>query len=73
MQLRLDTDETFRAVFDTAPIGMALLRPASARSAMAGFDHLLLPVLLMFGGICLAFGVALAVAFDILNRRLDKS
>lgn len=48
---------------------MALIRPPSARSAMAGFTTLTTPILLMFGVICLIFGVALVVAVDVLNRR----
>ncbi|MCH8960889.1 MAG: hypothetical protein IH820_06065 [Bacteroidetes bacterium] len=50
---------------------MALLRPPSARSAMTGFDHLLLPILFMFGVICLIYGVALAVVVDVLIGRLE--
>ncbi len=51
---------------------MALLPPPSARSAMAGFDDLLLPVLSMFGVICVLFGVALAMIIGFLKRRLER-
>ena len=51
--------------------GMVLIRPPSARSAMAGFTHLTVPILLMFGAICLVYGVVLAVAIDGLIRRLE--
>ena len=49
---------------------MVLIRPPSARSAMAGYDHLLLPVLLLFGATALAFGIALASAVDLLHKRI---
>ena len=49
--------------------GMALLPPPSAQSAMAGFDNLDLPVLLLFGVVCVAFGAALAVAIDVVGKR----
>ena len=38
---------------------------------MTGFDHLLLPILFMFGVICLIYGVALAVVVDVLIGRLE--
>ena len=51
---------------------MALIRPASAQSAMAGFTTLTIPVLLMFGTICLIYGAALAAVVDVLIRRLER-
>ncbi len=38
---------------------------------MTGFDHLLLPILFMFGVICLIYGVALAVTVDVLSERFE--
>ncbi len=38
---------------------------------MTGFDHLLLPILFMFGVICLIYGVALAFVVDVLIGRLE--
>ena len=49
---------------------MALVPLPSSRSAMAGFDHLRLPALLLFGVICLIFGTVLAVTQDAWARRL---
>ena len=51
---------------------MVLIRPPSARSAMAGFPDLTAPVLLMFGGICLIYGVALGIVVDGLIGRFEQ-
>ncbi len=48
---------------------LLLFPPASARTAMAGFVSLHLPILALFGLVSLAYGAAVAAAFEALRRR----